>query len=103
MIDHLLQQDCEIVAIERDRLGDVIESDPIPAKCRAKESFNLIRNNAGEEVVTSIQFWMNPNVDLSNENLPNRRIKYDGIMYIPISVSNRRDTFGKSIIKVVSV
>ncbi|MCR1833136.1 hypothetical protein NSA56_01830 [Oceanobacillus caeni] len=103
MINHLLQQDCKIVAIERDRFGDVIESEPIPAKCRAKESFNLIKNNAGEEVVTSIQFWMNPDVDLSNENLSSRRIKYDGIMYTPISVRNRRDTYGKSIFKVVSV
>lgn len=89
--------------IERDWYGDSIESDPIPAKCRATESFEMVKNNAGEEVVSSITFWFSPDVDLDNSTLDKRTIKYNGNDYAPISVTNRRNTLGESVMKVVNV
>lgn len=103
MIEHLLQQDCEIIIIQTDRYGDVIESEPFHFKCRATESFEMVRNNAGVEVVSSIRFWFPNDVDIDVDTLTDRRIKYNGKDYIPISVRNRRDTYGQSIFKVVSV
>ncbi|WP_373892774.1 hypothetical protein [Virgibacillus sp. CBA3643] len=104
MINHLLKQDCSYIRIEGiDGYGDPIESDSIPAKCRAIETFEMVKNNAGEEVVSSIQFWFNSDIDLDSNTITERRIKYDGSTYTPISVANRRNTLGESIFKVVMV
>jgi len=103
MIEHLLNQDCEYVVIERDSYGKVVESDPYLIKCRATESFQMVKNNAGEEVVSSIQFWFSNEVDIDVDTLTKRRIVYNGKSYTPISVRNRRDTYGEPIFKVVSV
>ncbi|WP_339227838.1 hypothetical protein NSQ77_19990 [Oceanobacillus sp. FSL K6-2867] len=103
MIEHLLQQDCEIIIIQTDRYGDVIESEPFSVKCRATESFEMVRNNAGIEVVSSIRFWFPKDVDIDVDTLTKRRIRYEGKDYTPISVRNRRDTYGQSIFKVVNV
>jgi hypothetical protein len=103
MINHLLKQDCGIIKIERDRFGGVTESDPIPTKCRATESFEWVRNGAGEEVVSSITFWLNPDVDIDMNNIDDRRIEYNGKSHNIISVRNRRNSLGEIIFKVVSV
>ena len=103
MINHLLNQDCELILIETNRYGDVVESDPFPTKCRATESFEMVKNNAGVEVVSSIQFWLSSDVGIDFDTLTDRRIRYNGVDYIPISVRNRRDTYGNTIFKVVNV
>lgn len=103
MIDHLLKQDCDIVKIEKDRYGDTVESDPISTKCRAEEKFELIKDNEAEEVVSSVTFWFNPDVDLSNDNVDDRKIKFNDESYTPISVQDRINTLGESVFKVVKV
>lgn len=103
MIDDLLNQDCSIIKVERDEYGDYIPSDPILTKCRANESFQIVKNQAGEDVVSSIQLWLPKDVDITRENIDKRRINYRGKQFSIISVRNRIDLFGNPIFKVVNV
>lgn len=103
MIGHLLNQECFIVKVERDSYGDVVETDPIKVDCRAYESFEIIKNQAGEDVVSSIRFWIPSEIDIDDESITKTQIKHKNKDYSIISVRNRFDTLGKSIFKVVSV
>ncbi|WP_163581114.1 hypothetical protein [Gracilibacillus saliphilus] len=89
--------------VERNAYGDIVESDPIDLKCRANEEFKIIKNNAGEEVVSSIQLWLPFEADINYKNITKRRITYEGKELIPISVKNRRDTLGETVFKVVNL
>ncbi|AIF45429.1 hypothetical protein [Virgibacillus sp. SK37] len=103
MINDLLNQDCFIIKTVRDSYGDYIQGDPIHTDCRTSEKFENVKNKAGEEVVSSLRFWLPKDVDINEKNLTDTLIRYHDKDYSIISMQNRIDLMGETLFKVVYV
>ncbi|UNC92715.1 hypothetical protein [Candidatus Contubernalis alkaliaceticus] len=99
MINDFLNEDCEIIPTARDSYGKYIESTPIPTKCRAKEDIKQVKNKAGIEKVSEIEFWFNPDLDIELDYLINHKSKKHTI----INIKSKKDLNGDVIYKVVFV
>lgn len=106
MIPDLLNETCKIpsdLTTSWDGKESYTTVNPYP--CRAKEKYQLVKNNAGENVVSNIEFWLSPNAPVKldlpifygvNEN--NNDIKH----YV-ISIQPKKNTLGEVIYKKVFV
>jgi hypothetical protein len=94
-----LHDDCNILKTTKDISGKTVNSDPIPTKCRVKEEYKMVRNNASQEVVSELEFWIYPNTAISLEN----KIEYQGKEYQIISIQPKKNTLGETTRKVVFV
>ncbi|MEB1806600.1 MAG: hypothetical protein LPK26_04705 [Bacillaceae bacterium] len=97
MINDFLNQDCLLVKTTRDSYGKDIKSDPIPVKCRIKEEYKLVKNQAAQEVVSHLEIWFDPYVDITFNHL----IQYEDNDYRIIDIKLKRDLSGSITRKVV--
>jgi hypothetical protein len=93
-------EDCTIIIPGgKDVFGDPIDPTLVPVKCRAKEKYQMVRNQAGETVVSNIEFWFYPETDIQLDYM----IKYKNVEYQIISIQPKKNTLGETIYKVVFV
>jgi hypothetical protein len=94
-----LVQDCVIKEIKKDGYGKMSVVKETPCKCRAKEKFQLVLNQAAEKVTSEIEFTvpneMNVNVGF--------QIEYEGKSYTILSLKQTRNTLGEVVLKAVYV
>lgn len=104
LIEDFLNQDCSIIPSTKSLDGKPNESDPVPTKCRVKEKFQIIKNQAAEDVVSKHEFWFSPdtNIDYPTSN-QEYLIDYENKKHSVISIENKRDTLGNITRKVVFV
>lgn len=90
-------QKCKIVPISgKDSYGKPIHSEPISINCRIKEKYQLVRNQASEEVTSRLEFWFPPDTEIKILD----EIEY-GKKHSIISIVPKRNTLGEVVRKVV--
>lgn len=94
-----LYQDCQIISTTKDMYGKYVKSQPFSVKCRVKEEYQMVKNKASEEVISSLEFWFYKDTILKLDDL----ILYEGKEYPIISIENKRNTLGDITRKVVFV
>jgi hypothetical protein len=94
-----LYDECNILKTTKDMAGKTVNSDPIPAKCRVKEEYKKVRNEASEEVVSELEFWFYPETDIQLDT----KIEYQGKEHQIISIQHKKNTLGQVTRKVVMV
>lgn len=94
-----LYQDAVIYEIGRDVYGKPIKKNEQLVKCRAKEKYQLVKNNAAIETVSQLEFTFYPDTKINLDD----KIEYEGEEYSIISYSITRDPIGEAVKKKVFV
>lgn len=101
MIEDFLNQDCTVI-IPRDELdmfGKPISPIEIPAKCRVKEKYKIVKNKSAEQVVSQIELWFEHDMEITTDSL----IRWGETEYPVISIQPKRNTLGEITYKVVYI
>ena len=78
MIDHILNQDAEIITTTTDRHGDQIEQSSTSVKCRFRYSTIMEKNLQREGLdSTDATIWLSPDTEVSEGTI----IKVDGVYW----------------------
>ncbi|WP_214480970.1 hypothetical protein [Bacillus sp. SM2101] len=99
MINDLLNEDCVVWEMVKDRYGKFTKGNPVYTKCRAREEYRKVKNKAAEEVVSSIEFWLSSDVDIDEDNV----IEYNENDYTIIATKPKKDMLGNVTRRVVFV
>lgn len=95
-----LNEDCTIVVSgSKDVFGDPINPTYVSTKCRAKEKYQMVRNQAGETVVSNIELWLYHDIDIQLDY----KIQFNNNEYQIISIQPKKNTLGEVTRKVVFV
>lgn len=85
MINDLLNQQCLIIPFTKDSYGKPKKGEPILTNCRVKEKFDMVRNQAAEEVVSKLEIWFDPEVPIKLDESTkefSHLIDYKGVHHI---------------------
>ncbi len=91
MINDLLNQECTIIPVTKNAYGKEDKGEPFSTKCRVKEEFQMVKNQAAQEVVSKLEFWFNPDASINEEF--NFLIGYKGEQRV-ITMKPKYDLFG---------
>lgn len=92
-----LYQDCKIYEIGRDGYGKPIKKNEQDVKCRVKEKYQLVKNNAAKEVVSQFEITVYPEVVVK----PDDKVEYNNKEHSIISIKITRNTIGEIVKKVI--
>lgn len=92
-------QECTIYETGRDGYGKPIKMNMQTLKCRVKEKYQMVKNQAAQEIVSQLEFTLPPNAQVSVNHI----IGYEGKEYAIISLKITRNTIGEVVKKVVFV
>lgn len=92
-------QDCTVFEVVRDGWGNPIKKSEQHLKCRAKEKYQLVKDNASKEVLSQLEFTLPPEANVKVDF----KIDYEGKEHTIISLKVTRNTIGAVVKKVVYV
>ncbi|WP_404403807.1 hypothetical protein [Jeotgalibacillus malaysiensis] len=92
-------QTCKIFSMVKDAYGKPVKTNEHVTSCRVKESFKLVKNKAGEEVVSQIEVTLPSTAEVKL----NDWIEYAEKDYPIISLRITRNTLGEIVKKVINL
>lgn len=100
MIKSLLNEECEVYKPTKDFYGKESKPSNVPiTKCRVKEEYKKVKDNAAEEVISQLEFWFTPDTVISLDH----KITYQQLEYSILSIKKKKNTLGDITRKVVYV
>lgn len=85
--------------VTNDKYGDIVYGDSISTKCYVEDKINVVKNREGIEVVSNSVYYIDGDQPIGYLDI----IKFNGVEYPIQNISDIRNKFGISLLKMVYV